>query len=76
VYDLLLFKTYFSHYLIILSVNYMAKETLKLAWKDILNLIELIYILHREELIKKLKNSLSLVHFSIDMWTSPANTGF
>ena len=54
----------------------MAKETLKLARKDVPNLIESTYILHREELIKKLKNSLSLVHFSIDMWTSPANTGF
>jgi len=54
----------------------MAKETLKLARKDVLNLIELTYILYREELIKKLKNSLSLVHFSIDMWTLLANTGF
>ena len=54
----------------------MAKETLKFVQKDILNLIKLTYIFYREELIKKLKNSLSLVHFSIDMWTSPANTGF
>ena len=61
---------------VILSVNYMAKETLKFARKDVPNLIKSTYILHREELIKKLKNSLSLVHFSIDMWTSPANTGF
>jgi len=61
---------------VILSVNYVAKETLKFARKDVLKLIESTYILHREELIKKLKNSLSLVHFSIDMWTSPANTGF
>ena len=54
----------------------MAKETFKLAQKDILNFIELTYILHREELIKKLKNSLSLIHFSINMWTLLANIGF
>ena len=54
----------------------MAKETLKFAQKDVLNLIKLTYILYREELIKKLKNSLSLVHFLIDIWILPANTGF
>ena len=53
----------------------MAKETLKFARQDVPKLIESAYI-HREELIKKLKNSLSLVHFSIDMWTSPAKTEF
>ena len=61
---------------VILSVNCTAKETLKFARQDVPTLIESTYILHREELIKKLKNSLSLVHFSIDMWTSPAKTGF
>ena len=61
---------------VILSVNYMAKETLKFARQDVPKLIKSTYILYREELIKKLKNSLSLVHFSIDMWTSPAKTGF
>ena len=45
----------------------MAKETLKFARKDVLNLIKLTYILYREELIKKLKKSLSLVHFLIDI---------
>jgi hypothetical protein len=61
---------------VILSVNYMAKESLKFARQDVPKLIESTYILHREELVKKLKNSLSLIHFSIDMWTSPAKTGF
>ena len=61
---------------VILSVNHMAKETLKLARHDVPKLIESTYILHRQKLIEKLKSSLSLVHFSIDMWTSPANTGF
>jgi hypothetical protein len=54
----------------------MAKETLKLARRDVPKLIESTYALHREELIKKLKNSLSLIHFSIDMWTSLAKIGF
>jgi len=54
----------------------MAKETLKFAQQDVLKLIKSTYILYREELIKKLKNSLSLVHFSINMWTSLAKIGF
>ena len=54
----------------------MAKETLKLARKDILNLIKLTYIFYHEELIKKLKNSLSLVHFLINIWILLTNTGF
>ncbi len=61
---------------IILSVNHIAKDALKFARKDVPSLIKLTYILHREELVKKLKNSLSLVHFLINIQTSPANTGF
>ena len=61
---------------VILLVNYRAKETLKFARQDVLKLIKSTYILHREELIKKLKNSLSLVHFLINIQTSPAKTGF
>ena len=52
---------------VILSVNYMAKETLRFARQDVPKLIESTYILHCEELIKKLKNSLLLIHFSIDI---------
>ena len=54
----------------------MAKDTLKLARKDVPNLIESTYLLHRDQLLKKLQNALSWIHFSIDMWTSPAKTSF
>ncbi len=54
----------------------MAQATLKLARKDVPRLIESTYLLHRTELICKLKRSLSWLHFSIDMWTSPAKIGF
>src|SRR5579871_4934579 len=61
---------------VILSVNSMAKETLRLARQDVPKLIESTYNLHHKALFQKLQNSLSLVHYSVDMWTSPANTGF
>jgi hypothetical protein len=61
---------------VILSVNYMAKETLKIARKDVPQLIKSTYILHQEQLIQKLQKSLSWIHFSIDMWTAPQKTGF
>ena len=47
-----------------------------MARKDVPKLIESTYFLHREQLLKKLQNALSWIHFSIDMWTSPAKTGF
>lgn len=61
---------------VILSVNYMAKDVLKLARKDVPKLIESTYLLHRGQLLKKLQNALAWIHFSIDMWISPAKTGF
>jgi hypothetical protein len=61
---------------VILSVNYMAKDALKLARKDVPKLIESTYLLHYNQLLKKLQNALSWVHFSINMWTSPAKTSF
>lgn len=60
----------------ILSVNYMATDTLKLARDDVPKLISSTYYLHRTELLNKLQKSLSWIHFSIDMWTSPAKKGF
>jgi hypothetical protein len=54
----------------------MAKDTLKLAWKDVPSLIESTYHFHRNQLLEKLQNALSWIHFSIDMWTSPAKKGF
>jgi hypothetical protein len=61
---------------VILSVNYMARDTLKLARNNVPKLIESTYLLHRTELIHKLKRSLSWLYFSIDMWTSLAKGGF
>ena len=61
---------------VILSVNYKAKDSLKLARKDVPKLIESTYLLHRDRLLKKLQNALAWIHFSIDMWTSPAKAGF
>lgn len=61
---------------VILSVNYVTQDILKLARKDVPKLIESTYHLHREQLLRKLQNALTWIHFSIDMWTSPAKTGF
>jgi hypothetical protein len=54
----------------------MVKDVLKLARKDVPKLIELTYLLHRDQLLKKLQSALTWIHFSIDMWTSLAKTGF
>jgi hypothetical protein len=54
----------------------MAKDVLKLAQKDIPKLIKSTYVLHRDQLLKKLQSALTWIHFLINMWTSPAKTGF
>jgi len=61
---------------VILSVNYMTKDVLNLSRKDVPKLIESTYLLHREQLLEKLRKALAWIHFSIDMWTSPAKTSF
>jgi hypothetical protein len=61
---------------VILAINYMTKETLKLARNDVPKLIQSTYYLHRTALTEKLQRSLSWIHFSIDMWTAPQKTGF
>jgi hypothetical protein len=60
----------------ILAANYVAKDVLNLARKDVPKLIESTYLLHREQLLKKLQNALIWIHFSVGMRTSPAKTGF
>jgi hypothetical protein len=60
----------------ILAANYVTKDVLNLARKDVPKLIESAYLLHREQLLRKLQNALTWIHFSVDMWTSPAKTGF
>jgi hypothetical protein len=61
---------------VILSVNYIAVNAIKIAYNNVPRLIESTYTLHHKQLIQKLKNALSWVHFSVDMWTSPAKTGY
>jgi hypothetical protein len=58
---------------VILSVNNMVKETSR---QGVPKFIESTYLLHRTHLIKKLKKSLSWLHFPVNMWTSPAKIGF
>jgi hypothetical protein len=54
----------------------MATTTLKALRATVLKLIKSTYLLHCAKLWKKLQTSLSWLHFSVDMWTSPAKTGF
>jgi len=55
---------------VILSLNYMAKDVLIQSRNSVPKLLENTFHLHKQALCKKLHQSLSQVHFSIDMWTA------
>jgi hypothetical protein len=62
---------------VILSLNHMAKDVLIQSRHSIPKLIKNTFDLHQEALCKKLHQSLSQIHFSIDMWTaSDAKTAY
>ena len=61
---------------LLMTVNYTAEEVAINARATIPKLIEQSYTVHRDILKSKLQNSLSKIHFSIDMWTSPNHRSF
>ena len=56
---------------LLMTVNYTAEEVVINAGGTIPKLIEKSFTVYREILKLKLRRSLSKIHFSIDMWTSP-----
>ncbi|KAJ6436410.1 transposase-like protein [Purpureocillium lavendulum] len=53
------------------SCNYMARDVLLRSRRAVPKLLENTFALHKHGLVEKLHNSLSsMVHFTIDMWTS------
>lgn len=61
---------------LLMTVNYTAEEVAINATATIPKLIEQSHTVHREILKAKLQSSLSKIHFSIDMWTSPNHRSF
>lgn len=61
---------------LLMTVNYTAEEVVIKAGGTVPKLIEQSYVVHREVLKSKLLRSLSKIHFSIDMWTSPNHRAF
>lgn len=55
---------------ILLSLNYMAKDVVIQSRRSVPKLLENTFRLHQKALSKKLHQSLSQVHFSVDMWTA------
>ena len=61
---------------LLMTVNYTAEEVAIKAKASVPKLIEQSFVVHREILKSKLLRSLSKIHFSIDMWTSPNHRAF
>ena len=59
-----------------MTVNYTAEEVIINAKSTVPKLIEQSYTVHRDILKSKLQSSLSKIHFSINMWTSPNHRSF
>ena len=59
-----------------MTVNYTVEDVLVTAAGTIPKLIKTSFVVHREILKSKLHRSLSKIHFSIDMWTSPNHRAF
>ncbi|KAH7465308.1 hypothetical protein FOMA001_g17224 [Fusarium oxysporum f. sp. matthiolae] len=56
---------------VILSCNYLARDVLLRGCRAVPKLLKKTFAQHKQGLVKKLHNSLSsMVHFTIDMWTS------
>lgn len=58
-------------YALLHTVNYMAPRVVTQSRGQVPKLLEASFTTHRKSLISKLKNSLTQVHFSIDIWSSP-----
>ncbi|EXU94805.1 hypothetical protein X797_012113 [Metarhizium robertsii] len=65
------FIEYPEFHAVILSCNYMARDVLLRSRRAVPKLLEKTFAQHKQGLVEKLRNSLSsMVHFTIDMWTS------
>ena len=65
------FIEYPEFHAVILSCNYMAQDVLLRSRSAVPKLLQKTFVLHKQGLAEKLHNSLSsVVHFTIDMWTS------
>ncbi|KAI8411355.1 hypothetical protein FOFC_07949 [Fusarium oxysporum] len=65
------FIEYPEFHAVILSCNYMARDVLLRSRRAVPKLLKKTFAQHKQGLFKKLHNSLSsMVHFTIDMWTS------
>ncbi|OAQ57414.2 transposase-like protein [Pochonia chlamydosporia 170] len=65
------FIQYPEFHAVILSCNYMARDVLLRSRRAVPKLLENTFALHKQGLVGKLRNCLSsMVHFTIDMWTS------
>ncbi|RKK13981.1 hypothetical protein BFJ66_g18192, partial [Fusarium oxysporum f. sp. cepae] len=65
------FIQYPEFHAVILSYNYMARDVLLRSRRAVPKLLKKTFAQHKQGLVKKLHNSLSsMVHFTIDMWTS------
>ncbi|RYC76832.1 hypothetical protein BFJ63_vAg20293, partial [Fusarium oxysporum f. sp. narcissi] len=65
------FIEYPEFHAVILSCNYMARDVLLSSRRAGPKLLKKTFAQHKQGLVKKLHNSLSsMVHFTIDMWTS------
>ncbi|KID97309.1 RecQ helicase TLH3, partial [Metarhizium majus ARSEF 297] len=65
------FIEYPEFHAVILSCNYMARDVLLRSRSAVPKLLEKTFAQHKQGLVEKLHNSLSsMVHFTIDMWTS------
>ncbi|KAK2669160.1 hypothetical protein RAB80_014686, partial [Fusarium oxysporum f. sp. vasinfectum] len=65
------FIEYPEFHAVILSCHYMARDVLLRSRRAVPKLLKKTFAQHKQGLVKKLHNSLSsMVHFTIDMWTS------
>jgi hypothetical protein len=53
------------------TVNYMVDEALVTAHSTVAKLIDHSFVINKEILKQELQKSLSKIHFTVDMWTSP-----
>ena len=58
------------------SINYIAADALPRSYSSIPHAISAAFIEHQEAVKQRLQRSLSRIHFSIDIWTSPNKIGF
>jgi len=58
------------------SINYMASNILVASRKEVPKLIKHAYTEHKRCIKQRLASSLTKIHFSVDMWSSPSHTSY